>query len=373
MKKTKKTPKEIYLKDAKDIQLWQDNIYYQSTIHFTTIEERIAGYKSYFQTLSPHIISQIPEAEVPKNQNVIAENRPLYTEFSTMIWLHSPDGYSHAIYNDAMLSTHVNLPFCGKLHTHDFIEFMYVVDGFFDQRISGEMHHFTRGDIVIMDQNSEHMDMINEKTGTVVFLLLSSEFLDSVLKYYENRDYLYRFLFDSLRMQRDKQKFLHLKSAFDEDEIKYLLEQLFYEDYRELPGKKEMIRWNLIRMFRVICEKYTIQIYSSNSQEGKEKMLLSEMEKYIQFHLAEITVQNLEIQFHYHRNYYNNILKKYKNQTFREYVQTLRMERAALLLCETDLPIKQIALHVGYENTSFFYNLFAKHYGKSPQEYKQSH
>lgn len=45
------------------------------------------------------------------------------------------------------------------------------------------------------------------------------------------------------------------------------------------------------------------------------------------------------------------------------------MERAVILLKGTDLAINEIALMLGYSNSSNFYRAFREYYGVSPREY----
>ena len=44
------------------------------------------------------------------------------------------------------------------------------------------------------------------------------------------------------------------------------------------------------------------------------------------------------------------------------------MSQAVWLLQNTHLTIADISVAVGYENTSYFYRLFEKTFGKSPRE-----
>lgn len=76
--------------------------------------------------------------------------------------------------------------------------------------------------------------------------------------------------------------------------------------------------------------------------------------------------------FHYGRNYYSQLLKKYRGLSFRDYVQELRMEQARHYLSEANMPIRQIALLCGYENTNFFYHLFHRTFGIHPMDYRMS-
>jgi AraC family transcriptional regulator len=55
----------------------------------------------------------------------------------------------------------------------------------------------------------------------------------------------------------------------------------------------------------------------------------------------------------------------------KQYVVQARMDRAKVLLVRTQDPIKNIASQVGYENEFFFYRIFKKYTGITPDEYRR--
>lgn len=296
-----------------------------------------------------------------------AENRMMEGDFATLLCFYSAAGQEHSISRGGRHLSDHRLPRQGKYHKHEYIEVFYVIEGGFDQILLGERRHFVKGEVVITDQNCEHADLIEARDATVLFLWLRPAFLDGLLKNYEERDDLQRFLFHALDRQKREQSFLELMAETGAEEIGGLLERLVAEDYGRKPGAEEIIRGNLIRLFHLLCTSYALQLHSSD-QESKERVLLYELERYIRLHVAQVTAAELEESFHYHRNYYNLLLKKYKGKSFREYVQEIRIQRAKELLLGTRLTVKQIAAQVGYENTSFFYQLFERVAGVSPGE-----
>jgi AraC family transcriptional regulator len=58
--------------------------------------------------------------------------------------------------------------------------------------------------------------------------------------------------------------------------------------------------------------------------------------------------------------------------TVGEYVRRLRIERAARLLADTDLPLAKIALTEGFSDQSHFSNLFRRHTGLSPFQFRRA-
>ena len=65
------------------------------------------------------------------------------------------------------------------------------------------------------------------------------------------------------------------------------------------------------------------------------------------------------------------VLPEETGRTFSELLLEKRMERAAILLKGTTLPIEEIAAMLGYSNSSNFYKAFKRYYGFSPREYWQ--
>ena len=57
--------------------------------------------------------------------------------------------------------------------------------------------------------------------------------------------------------------------------------------------------------------------------------------------------------------------------TFSRLLQEERFKEAIRLLETTDLPIGDIIITVGYENTSFFHNQFKERYHCSPFRYRK--
>lgn len=55
------------------------------------------------------------------------------------------------------------------------------------------------------------------------------------------------------------------------------------------------------------------------------------------------------------------------------YVIRLRMQQARNLLTRHDVPIKQVAAEVGYDNQLYFSRLFSRHTGASPLGYRTQH
>lgn len=332
---------------------------------FSDISERCIYYRSLYHGKQ----EQASESFAGQSASV---DRNMPGSFSTLLYLYDRDGMQYSFSRREIRCRRNASPGQGQFHRHQYVELFYVIEGSFEQILLGEHQHFEQGEIVITDRNCEHADYLTGQRSAVLFLCLSPEYLDSLLDAYEGTDNLQSFLFHALSRQKQEQSFLRLRTTSGSSGIERLLEQLVQEDYGHAPGWENIVRGNLIRLFSLLCTDYTLMLHSS-SQEAKEKVLLYELERYIRLHRGNVSVGMLEEVFHYHRNYFNLVLKKYRGIGFQEYVQKLRIEYACELLATTNLSVRQIAVMTGYTNSSFFHHLFQKHVGISPAEYRKSH
>lgn len=66
------------------------------------------------------------------------------------------------------------------------------------------------------------------------------------------------------------------------------------------------------------------------------------------------------------------IFKKEIKTTPLKYIHTKKMEKAQLLLITTEMPIRDIAMELSMDNTSYFNRIFKLYTGKTPSQYKES-
>lgn len=113
--------------------------------------------------------------------------------------------------------------------------------------------------------------------------------------------------------------------------------------------------------------KQTLQNHSSNIH------LIDACKNYILQHLGDsnLSLESAACSLYVSSSYLSRVFRKKIGQTFSEYLQQARMERAKELISTTNLPTKEIASMVGYPNVSYFRNLFKALYGLTPLQYRQ--
>lgn len=114
-----------------------------------------------------------------------------------------------------------------------------------------------------------------------------------------------------------------------------------------------------------ILSKETSEINHKNRQ-------LENILKFINTnYMKHISLSDLSREFFLCSSYISVLFKKNMNKTLFEYINTLRMERAALLLLNTDKMVHEISNEVGYSDSFHFSKMFKKNFGTSPSEYRE--
>ncbi|MEW4371648.1 AraC family transcriptional regulator [Paenibacillus kandeliae] len=83
-----------------------------------------------------------------------------------------------------------------------------------------------------------------------------------------------------------------------------------------------------------------------------------------------IRMEQIAASVNVHPSYLHRIFKKHMHHTPTDYLNTLRMDKAKMLLRQTDIPIAEIADYVGIASRPYFHLLFKKYTGRTPADYR---
>lgn len=148
-------------------------------------------------------------------------------------------------------------------------------------------------------------------------------------------------------------KELSVKSITSEEYIVTLLTQLYISLLREL---------NKIIENNIPCEPIASEGLSDRR---------TEIEEYLYDHFDEpLTEEDLAKKMNVSKRQLSRIISDLFGTSFRQMLIDIRLNRASQLLTETELPIEEIALAVGYSSVSGFYTAFRKRFSLSAGKYR---
>lgn len=115
----------------------------------------------------------------------------------------------------------------------------------------------------------------------------------------------------------------------------------------------------------------TVLSQIGNLKENTNSILKDKINKYIDANYKTVSVKEIAKVLGYSQSYTQAIVKKLYGEPLSKIIQSRKCDIAAKLLKETDTPINEIIINIGYENESFFRKIFKEKYGKNMLEYRK--
>ena len=240
-----------------------------------------------------------------------------------------------------------------KEQWHDYCELLYICDGAGTVFIDNNSFAVHPGDVVVYNSGAVH----HESTG---------------------KDDPFRFLFLAFRNLITKELPPdHLVPAgscpvFPAGEAKYRLESLFTDLLNETRSH--------VFLHEIMCENILASIIILILRIQRSQSCFHEdsntecniIKNYIDKNYSEnITLGTLSDLVYISKHHLAHIFKKEIGVAPINYLIMRRMEEAKMMLRDTELSINEIASKLGYENTSYFSQIFKKYMDYSPLHFRQ--
>lgn len=141
-----------------------------------------------------------------------------------------------------------------------------------------------------------------------------------------------------------------------------------YEELSKIREYEELLNW-----FRVLHAQINSVLTDAGSKNGYDIVQSSFDIISREYADTQLSVNSIAERFSISSGYYSRIFNEITGYTFPDYINNLRLEKAAgLLLSNRALSIREIALSVGYSSESYFSSSFKKKYGISPSKYRHN-
>lgn len=115
-----------------------------------------------------------------------------------------------------------------------------------------------------------------------------------------------------------------------------------------------------------------ILISMQRQAKNSAPVLLSSALRYISEHFSEdITRDEVAAFVYMSRSHFSRSFRTHVGRTFVDYINQMRVDRAAELLIRTGKSLAQISLDVGFADQSYFTKVFKRYTGESPGSYRK--
>lgn len=220
----------------------------------------------------------------------------------------------------------------------------------------------SNGGIVICKQSLDALLMAIEKNNKV-------QIQESVERFYEEMKQM-GVMSDTINLNINYLVFqlIHLATEQDdqvkqEEILRYISESSFEEG---------IMRGSSTHLARFACE---YSDYLAQLRKNVSHSVLSEIEREVRENYAQnLTLKDFSRKYYVNSAYLGQIFRKQFGQSFKDYLNNYRIEKAAVKLLRTNDKIYEIAEAVGYRDLDYFVNRFIAAKGCTPAKFrKQAH
>ena len=228
-----------------------------------------------------------------------------------------------------------------RMHWHENIEIQYIIEGNNIARCDNEIVETPQDSFYIINSSEIHQSIGGKRRHVCIQFspsLFGKE--NIILKRSVSDPYL------SELMQ------------------KILLEYNNYDEFSQI-NIEGYVRLLVAHLYKHHAYK-TIGEFTDDSY-SKNQLALSKCIKYINDNYnKDISLEEISAIANMGKYHFCNAFKEFTGQTFKEYHNRIRIDRAIELLYSTDIPITEVAFLCGFNDSNYFSRKFHQITGKTP-------
>lgn len=256
-------------------------------------------------------------------------------------------------------------------HKHDSIEIMYVISGACgieleatDKSKACEMT-LKKGDFIILDANIAHRLTVDER-GPCRMLNVEFDFRERQAAFPSMRQLSVEDEFVA-KLLTEPSSYLFMR---DPNEVYQVLKSLVLElDSR---GKSISMKAELLFAQLILAIARLHKEIGAKGANPIEQYVKQAIEYMHHNYDREIQVKDIAAAVSLHPGYLHRVFRAHIGKTLTIYLTELRMEKAKMLLRETDIAIADICEYVGVGSRQYFHAMFKKYSKLTPIAYRQT-
>lgn len=253
-----------------------------------------------------------------------------------------------------------------SLHTHEFIEIVYVRSGKALETVDGNQYSVRPGDMLFINYGSTHA-FVPDGEYSYVNICFSPETIgNSIITRQNAFALLCLTAFDDMRCEAEGGKISFF--GREKKDVDMLIDAMLRE-YKEKETSWERVMESYLN---VLITKMLRKTELSVDADEPDRMWL-ELTEYIDGNPnADLSLPTLAKKCFYNPAYFSRVFKEKFGVSLVEYVNSKRVENAIRLLCDTDLAVDEIFTRVGFSDRSNFYRVFSKVTGSTPSDVRKN-
>ena len=253
-------------------------------------------------------------------------------------------------------------------HRHNYVEVIYMCKGKTTHIIDGNQVVLEEGDLLFLNQNATQEILPSGKEDIAINFIILPQFFDRAFEMIGADDNLLRdFLVGSLCEDSRRTSYLYFHVA-DVLPIQNLMENMIWSLLNNQMNKRSCNQLTMGLLFLHLLNH--IEKMETGGKAYHQEFEVTVL-NYVETNYRDGSLSELAELMGYSVYWLSHEIKKKTGKTYKELVQTKRMNQAAYMLTNSRVPVLEIIQKVGYDNTSYFHRKFKERYGVSPKEFRE--
>lgn len=255
-----------------------------------------------------------------------------------------------------------------RLHTHDYVEIVYVHRGALHQMLGGQTMTLGEGSIVLLNEGVAHDPWVDGSDEIVVNLGVRTERIRSVLSGLlpdrsGSADCFANALFNRRGGMRP---FVTFENS---GTLRALLCDMFCEYYREDEYVNRVLATDLIRLM-IEFSRSGSTAPEAAPDSGDEQGILRDIRAYLEQNFAAMDMERLSNHFNYSQRQMRRLLRNISDDGLPGLLNKLRIQKACEYIDASALSTGEIAERIGFRDVNYFYQVFKGIVGMSVRDYR---
>ena len=268
---------------------------------------------------------------------------------------------SQTLFPNKQFSTHLTSGDDEHIHTHEYFEIVYIINGQITHICNNETMVFQKGHMVLLRPGDIHTYKRDKDECVHRDIMIDSNLFKKIC------DFLRIGIYEEII--ENKQCLYCNVSDF---QIDYFENQLGYicnstdQNYAS-PLSDALLLINST-LSTILSSFYIHQ--NLIDQTAYPAWLKEFLRRFTNLGYIQGGIDKLMENISYDQSYVCRVFKKYTGQTITEYLNKMRLNCARTFLSHTNMSIANIVEEIGLSNYSYFVKLFKKNYGLTPIQYR---
>lgn len=252
-------------------------------------------------------------------------------------------------------------------HRHNYVEMIYMCKGSTTHLVDGNRVILEEGDLLLLNQNATQEILPAGENDIAINFIILPQFFDKAFEMIGAEDNLLRdFLVGSLCEDSRRTSYLYFHVA-DVLPIQNLIENMIWSLLNNQWNKRSSNQLTMgLLILHLLNHIEKMETGGKTYHQEFEVTVLN----YVETQYKDGSLSELADMMGYNIYWLSREIKKRTGKTYKELVQTKRMNQAAYMLTNSRISVAEIIRMVGYDNSSYFYRIFKERFGVSPKEFR---